>query len=77
MWAWQADKTPVNSAFGATTGRAAMSEKNGRFGYARGVFHEETTSGHLLICAHPCPEAGSLGTWPRPEFRQILFEISA
>ena len=38
---WQADKTPVNSAFGATTGRAA---KNGRFGYATGVFHEETTS---------------------------------
>ena len=32
--------TLVNSAFGATAGRAA---KNGRLVYARGVFHEETT----------------------------------
>eukprot|EP00964_Phaeocystis_antarctica_P037351 scaffold21329_cov62-Phaeocystis_antarctica.AAC.4 len=60
---WQADKTPTNSAFGATTGRAA--KKVGGLDMLvllEEYFHEETTSGHLLICPRPCPEAGSLGT---------------
>eukprot|EP00964_Phaeocystis_antarctica_P117356 scaffold81186_cov78-Phaeocystis_antarctica.AAC.1 len=35
-------QTPINSAFGATTGRAA--KKMGGVGYARGISHEETMS---------------------------------
>eukprot|EP00964_Phaeocystis_antarctica_P141986 scaffold107136_cov64-Phaeocystis_antarctica.AAC.1 len=48
--------TPINSAFGATIGRAA--KRMGGFGYARGIFHEETMSEHLVLTGPPEHLAG-------------------
>ena len=39
---WQADKTPVNSAFGATTGRAAKQMGGLDMLEAFSMYHEET-----------------------------------